>query len=72
MSVYPSQSDAQRGKWERIVVPTCAALHSFFWKLAWFTVFVWLLTRSPMVTYQRPEPLEYKAAPTEPLTVPAK
>ncbi|WP_197441266.1 hypothetical protein [Thalassoglobus neptunius] len=33
----------RRGYWERIVVPTAAALEGFAWRVAWFALLVKLL-----------------------------
>ena len=29
--------------WHSIVVPSATAIQSFMWKVAWFSLFVWIL-----------------------------
>lgn len=40
MQESPLSSSSQSGTWERVIVPACSACQSFFWKLAWFSLFV--------------------------------
>ena len=40
-------SHPTRDRWNDIVVPTAKGLETFFWNLAWFTVFVAVLFGGP-------------------------
>jgi hypothetical protein len=35
-----SQSEHSKDRWNRIVVPTAKGIEVFFWRLAWFAVFI--------------------------------
>ena len=32
--------------WRSIVVPTASALEGFLWRVAWFSLFIWILFHS--------------------------
>ena len=42
-------TDREKDRWNDVIVPTAKALESFFWKLAWFIVFLMLLFGGPCI-----------------------
>lgn len=41
----------EKDRWNDIVVPTAKAMESFFWKLAWFIVFLAVLFGPTIVRF---------------------
>lgn len=46
----PSQESQSPDRWNTRVVPAAQAMEKFFWNLAWFTLFVFLLFGGPCVS----------------------
>jgi len=38
-----ARQEARKRHWNDIVIPTAQALEAFLWRVAWFTVFLYLL-----------------------------
>lgn len=61
-----SESQPTVGNWERRVVPVCAACQRFFWKLAWFMVFLAIMFGNRVPFLPRSQRTEEGAAVVRP------